>query len=170
MDINATLIGQMITFAIFVWFTMKFVWPILEKILQERQQKISEGLAAAERGHQEVEIAQKYAIQHIHEARAKAVETLEHAKRQAALLVEEAKAQASAERDQILALGKAEVEQERRRVKEELQHEVVGLAIASAEKLLDQVMTESVQTALLNAGSQLVVSDKAQNDKNQAQS
>lgn len=167
MDINATLIGQMITFAIFVWFTMKFVWPILEKILRERQQKISEGLAAAERGHQEVEIAQKYAIQYIHETRAKAAEILENAKRQAAILIEEAKAQAIAERDQMLALGKAEIEQERRRVKEELQQEVVGLAIASAEKLLDQVMTESLQTALLNVGSQVVFSEEAQNDKQQ---
>ena len=91
MDINATLIGQMITFAIFVWFTMKYVWPPLERILKARQEKVAEGLAAAERGHKELEIAQKYAIQHIHEARSKAVASIEKAKKDAADIIEEAK-------------------------------------------------------------------------------
>ena len=150
MDINATLIGQMITFAIFVWFTMKFVWPLLENILKLRQEKIAEGLAAAERGHKEVEIAQKYAIQHIHEARSKAVEAIEQAKKQAALIIEQAKAEAAREREQIISLGHREVEQQRHKAREELQNEVVNLAVAGAEKLLGRVITETDQLKILN--------------------
>jgi F-type H+-transporting ATPase subunit b len=151
MDLNATLIGQMITFALFVCFTMKFIWPVLEKILQERQEKISAGLAAAERGHKELELAQKYAIQHIHEAKAKASETIEQAKKQAAFIVEQAKQEAAQERAQIVSLGHEIVEQERRVTREELQNEVINLALASAEKLLGRVMTENDHKALLNA-------------------
>ncbi len=151
MDINATLVGQMITFALFVWFTMKFVWPVLEKILKDRQQKISEGLAAAERGHKELEIAQKYAIQHIHEARSKAVDAIEQAKKQAAFIIEQAKIEALKEREQIVSLGHEEIKQERRVAKEQLQNEVVNIAIASAEKLLGRVITEADHKAFLNA-------------------
>lgn len=152
MDINATLIGQMITFALFVWFTMKFVWPVLEKILHDRQEKIAEGLAAAERGHKELEISQKYAIQHIHEARSKAFDTIEHAKKQAALIVEEAKAEAIREREKIIILGHEEIAQALHQAKGQIQAEMVNLAIASAEKLLGRVMTESDQKMLLDAG------------------
>ncbi len=149
MDINATLIGQMVTFAIFVWFTMRFVWPALEKILKERQQKIAEGLAAAERGHKELEVSQKYAIQHIHEARAKAAEAIDQAKKQAAMIIDDAKAEAQKEREQLLALGHSEIEQEKLKARLALQNEVVNLAIASAEQLLGRVITEVDQKTLL---------------------
>lgn len=152
MDINATLIGQMITFGLFVWFTMKFVWPHLEKILHDRQQKIAEGLEAAERGHKELEISQKYAIQHIHEARSKANETIEHAKRQAAQIVETAKAEATLEREKIVALGHEEIAQALQQAKAQIQTEMVDLAIKSAEKLLGRVISESDQKMLLDAG------------------
>ncbi len=140
----------MITFALFVWFTMKFVWPPLEKALVARQQKIAEGLAAAERGQKELEVSQKYAIQHIHEARAKAKETLEHAQKQAAAIIDQAKAEAQQERLQIVSLAHAEIEQERLMVKAQLQQEVVGLAIKSTEKLLNRVMTAADHNTLLN--------------------
>lgn len=149
MDINATLIGQMITFALFVWFTMRFVWPVLEKILKERQDKIAEGLAAAERGHKELEISQKYAIQHIHEARSKAIEEIEKAKKQAIIIIEEAKLEANREKEQIILQGIAEVEQQWRAARDKLQTEIVDLAIESAEKLLTRTMTESDHKALL---------------------
>jgi len=152
MDINATLIGQMITFSLFVWFTMKFVWPHLEKILHDRQQKIAEGLAASERGHKELEISQKYAIQHIHEARSKAVETIEHAKKLAATIVEEAKAEAVREREKIVALGHEEIAQALNQAKTQIQTEIVDLAIKSTEKLLGRVISESDQKMLLDAG------------------
>jgi len=148
-DINATIIGQMITFAIFVWFTMKFVWPLLEASLKERQQKIAEGLAAAERGHKELEISQKYAIQHIHEARSKAMETLEHAKKQAALIIEQAKFDANEERAKILALGQEELEEEKLKARETLQSELIQLTIASTEKLLGRVINDHDQQILL---------------------
>lgn len=152
MDINATLIGQMITFGLFVWFTMKFVWPHLEKILHDRQEKIAEGLEAAERGHKELEISQKYAIQHIHEARSKANETIEHARKQAAQIVDEAKAEASREREKIVALGHEEIAQALKQAKTQIQTEMVDLAIKSAEKLLGRVISESDQKMLLDAG------------------
>ncbi len=157
MDINATLIGQMITFGLFVWFTMNFVWPLLEKVLKQRQEKIAEGLSAAERGHKELEIAQKYAIQHIHEARSKAVETIEQAKRNAALIVEQAREEATKEREKIVELGHEEVEQQRRQAREDLLNEVVGLAVASAEKLLGRVISEADQKAILNTGAHTMI-------------
>ena len=149
MDINATLIGEMISFALFVWFTMKFIWPLLEKVLKEREDKIAAGLAAAERGHKELEVSQKYAIQHIHEARSKALESIEQAKKQAALIIEQAKEEAARERAQIVALGQGQVEQERRQAKEALQAELIGITIASTEKLLNRVMTEKDREILL---------------------
>lgn len=149
MDINATLIGQMITFALFIWFTMKFIWPVLEKILTARQEKIAAGLQAAERGHKELEVSQKFAIQTIHEARAKAVESIDQAKRQAANIIEKAKLEATHERERIIAEGHQEVQQERENVKAELQHEVVNLVIASAEKLIGRTITPEDQKHLL---------------------
>lgn len=155
MNINATLIGQMITFALFVWFTMKFVWPNLEKTLKERQHKIAEGLQAAERGHKELEIAQKYAIQHIHEARSKAVEAIEQAKKQAAFIIEQARQEANLEREQILTLGQAEVKQQQRVAREELKNEVASLVVLSAEKLLSRTITETDKKAFLDKGIDL---------------
>lgn len=155
MDINATLIGQMITFAGFVWFTMKFVWPILDQVLKERQQRIAEGLAAAERGHKELEEAQNYAKQHMQEARKKAIETVEQAKQQAILMIEEAKSQANIERDQIVALGHQEIESERRMAKEQLQNEIAELIMVGTQKLLGRVITEVDQRDLLNKGINL---------------
>jgi F-type H+-transporting ATPase subunit b len=148
-DINATIVGQMITFAIFVWFTMKFVWPLLEAALKERQQKIADGLAAAERGHKELEISQKYAIQHIHEARSKAIETLEYAKKQAALIIEQAKFDANEERTKILALGQEALEEEKLKARETLQSELIQLTIVSTEKLLGRVINDHDQQVLL---------------------
>lgn len=150
MDLNATLIGQMITFALFVWFTMKFVWPVLEKKLVARQQKIAEGLAAAERGHTELEVAQKYAIQHIHEARTKAVDLVEQAKKQAGLIMEEAKSEALQEREKIVVSGRAQVAQEQRKAQEKLQQEVADLVVKSVEKLLGRMVTETDQQRLFD--------------------
>jgi F-type H+-transporting ATPase subunit b len=151
-DINATLIGQMITFALFVWFTMKFVWPLLERVLKEREQKISEGLAAAERGHKELEIAQKYAIHHIHEARSKAVEMIEQARKQSVLIVDQAKVDANKEREQIVSLGMKEIEQEKALAHEQLKAEIIGVAMAGAEKLLGYVINDVDQKTFLQAG------------------
>jgi F-type H+-transporting ATPase subunit b len=151
-DINATLIGQMITFALFVWFTMHFVWPVLEKILRERQDKIAEGLAAGERGRKELEVSQKYAVQHLLEARHKGLEEIEKAKKQAILIVQEAKAEANREKELIIAQGYAEIERQRLTTKEQLQKDIVDLVIDTAEKLLNRSMTETDHKILLEIG------------------
>lgn len=149
MDINATLIGQMVTFALFVWFTMRFVWPLLENVLKERQEKISEGLMAAERGHKELELAKKFAVQQMHEAREKAAHLIEQAQKQATLLVEEAKALAQQEREQIVRSGKAEVERSQQSARTTLQAEVGTLVVSLTERLLKRSLTASDQAALL---------------------
>lgn len=149
MDINATLFGQMITFAIFVWFTMKFVWPPLEKTLQDRQAKISEGLAAAERGHTELATAQKYAVQHIHESKQQAIDIIDQAKKQALLLIEDARKQALIEREQSRVLTQAALEQERLMMQQNLKTEFARLLRSSTEKLLSRVLTEHDQKTLL---------------------
>ena len=149
MEINATLFGQMITFAIFVWFTMRFVWPLLEKTLKDRQDKISEGLLAAERGHKELEIAQKSAIKQIREARETAAHIVDQAHKQAYLIIEEAKATAHHERDTIVQQGRLEVEQTRREAQSKLQDEVGGLVVSITERLLKRQMNEADQAALL---------------------
>lgn len=150
MSINETLIGQMITFALFVWFTMKFIWPVIEKILHDREEKIAEGLLAAERGHKELEIAQKYAKDHIHEAKVKALEMLEQAKKQAALMVEEAKKEASKEQKQIIAMGQREVEREWQSARDKLKTEIIELAVEGSEKILGRVITDSDRDRLSN--------------------
>lgn len=149
MEINATLWGQMITFAIFVWFTMKFVWPMLEEVLKAREKKIAEGLEAADRGHRELEISQKSAIKTIREAREQAEHTLELARKQAAMVIETAKRDASFERDKIMAQGIAELEKMVRVAREGLHKEIVNRVIDTTEKLLHRSLTEADQKNLL---------------------
>ncbi len=152
MDINATFFGQMITFALFVWFTMKFVWPVMEKILKERQDKIAQGLMAAERGHKELDIAQKSAIKKIREAREQASHIIELANKQAVVLLEEAKDQALKERERILQAGRNEIAQERRQTQATLKGEVVNLVVATTEKLLERTLNRADQEKLLELG------------------
>lgn len=145
----------MITFALFVWFTMKFVWPVLEKTLKERQEKIAEGLMAAERGHKDLEIAQKNAVKQLREAHEQANHIIDQATKQATFIVEEAKKEAQLEREKILRAGKMEVEQERRDARSSLQGEVVNLVVKTTEKLLKRTLNDSDQTALLDLKSSI---------------
>lgn len=150
MDINATLFGQMITFALFVWFTMKFVWPVMEKTLKDRQEKIAEGLMAAERGHKELELAQKKATGEIREAREQALHILDQAHKQASLVLEEAKVLAMQERENILHAGRNEIDQETRKARSVLRGEVVKLVTVTTEKLLARTLTDQDQKNLLD--------------------
>ncbi len=150
MDINATLFGQMITFGIFVWFTMRFVWPIFEKTLHERQQSISEGLAAAERGRKELEVSQRYAIAHIHETRSKALEIIDEAKKEALLIIEEAKKQAVQVQQKSVLAGKQEIAMERLKVQDALEKELFGLVVRSTEKVIGRVLHQEDQKIVLN--------------------
>jgi F-type H+-transporting ATPase subunit b len=148
-DINSTLWGQMITFAVFVWFTMKYVWPMLTEALKERQKIIAEGLAAGERGHKELEISQKSAIKHIREAREEANHIIDLARKQAIMIIEEGKLEANLEKEKILTLAKTEIEQQIRAAQEQLQGQLVNLVTLTTEKLLHRAINDDDQKTLL---------------------
>ena len=153
MNFNATLIGQTITFILFVWFCMKFVWPPIMNALDERRKKIADGLAAAERGKHEKELAEERetAKQIVSsEAKAQAGEIITRADKRAAEIVDEAKTDARAEGDRIKTAAAAEIEQEVNRVKENLRGQVVSIALAGAGKVLEREVSESTHAELLN--------------------
>ncbi len=149
MSINATLFGQMLTFALFVWFTMKFVWPPVMRALQERQDKIAEGLAAAERGQQELKLAQEKATQQIRDAKDQAAEIIDHANLRAGHVVEESKIQARKEAKHIIEQAHAEIVQEVNQAKEALRKQVAAIAISGAEKILERNIDEAANNELL---------------------
>tara|TARA_Y100001935_G_scaffold254767_1_gene264921 strand:+ start:2956 stop:3426 length:471 start_codon:yes stop_codon:yes gene_type:complete len=136
MNINLTLIAQLVSFAFFVWFTMKFVWPPLVQAMEERKTKIADGLAAAERGVQEQEKAKLQADQVITEAKQKAADIKANAEKQASIIIEDAKNKGEEEGARQIALAHAEIEQETNRAREELRGKVAELAIVGAEKIL----------------------------------
>lgn len=138
MNINLTLFGQLISFAVFVWFTMKFVWPPITKAMDERKTKIADGLAAAERGQHEQELGEKRATQLIGEAKAQASEIVAQAQKRASEIVEEAKGSAKDEAARIVDAAQSEVEQEVSKARETLRGQVVELAVAGAGKILDR--------------------------------
>lgn len=136
MDINASLLGQAITFAILVWFTMKFVWPPLTNMMDERAKRIADGLAAADRGKQDLELAEKRAAEKLREAKNQASEILAQADKRAAQIVDEAREAAKVEGARLVEGAKAEIEQEIFRAKEALREQVANLALVGAEKIL----------------------------------
>lgn len=150
MNINLTLIGQSITFFVFVWFCWKFVWPALIGVMAEREKKIADGLQAAERADKDLELAQKKASEQLKEAKAQAASIIEQANKRASQIVEEAKDQARAEGDRLKAAAKAEIEQEANRAKEALRAQVSVLALAGATKVLGASVDEAKHADLLN--------------------
>lgn len=136
MNINLTLIGQTIGFALFVWFCMKFVWPPLTQALHERQKKIADGLAAAERGEHEEELAQQRATEKLRAAKEQASEIVEQANKRASEIVEEAKESARTEGERIKSQAHAEIDQEVTRAREQLRGQVTAIAISGAERVL----------------------------------
>jgi F-type H+-transporting ATPase subunit b len=151
MNINLTLLAQAVAFALFVWFTSRFVWPPLLRAIETRQKQIADGLAAAERGKQDLELASKRAEDVVREARQRAQDILGQADKRAAELVEEAKSQAKAEGDRIIAGAKAEIDQEVFRAKEGLRAQVAVLAVQGAEKILRREVDAKTHADLLNA-------------------
>lgn len=149
MNINATLIGQAIWFGLFIWITMKFVWPPLQKAMADRQKQIADGLSAAERGKQEQEIAAKRSADALREAKEKAAELISAAERRAQQVVEEAKGQAKVEADKVVASAKAEIEQEVERAKQQLRERVAELAVAGAEKILKKEVNAAAHSDML---------------------
>ena len=150
MDINVTLVVQMLVFLAFVWFTMKFVWPPLSKALEERQGKIADGLAAAERGRKELELAQHRVKDEMKQAKAQASDIIEKANRRAAQMIEEAKEDARQEAQQLAKLAEEQISQEVNRAKDTLRKQVAGLAVAGAEKILRREIDEQSNRALLD--------------------
>ena len=150
MNINLTLIGQSITFALFVWFCMKFIWPPVMGALEARRKEIADGLAAAERGQHEQELAEKRATEHIKEAKGQASDIITQAQKRASEIVEEAKGDAKTEADRIVTGANAEIEQEINRAREHLRQEVVALAIAGAEKVLKREVDKKTHANTLN--------------------
>lgn len=150
MNINLTLIGQLIAFAVFVLFCMRYVWPPITAAMAERQKKIADGLAAADRASHDLEIAQKQAVEHMTEAKREAAGIIESANKRAAQLIEEAKAAAEAEADRVKAAASAEIEQERARAQEQLMSQVSALAVAGAEKILGAEIDANKHAELLS--------------------
>lgn len=151
MNINATLIGQAIWFALFIWITMKFVWPPLQKAMADRQAQIADGLAAAERGKHEQELAAKRSADALKESKAKAAEFVAQAEKRAQQIIEEAKGQAKIEADKVVAGAKAEIDQEVERAKQQLRERVAELAVAGAEKILRKEINATVHAEMLGA-------------------
>lgn len=150
MNINASLFGQMITFAIFVWFTMKYVWPHIMRALDERSKKIAEGLEAAERGKRELELAQHKSADTLREAKVQAAEILDDAKHRASRIVEDSKETARKEGKQLIDLAKVEIDREKQKASEELISHVTALALAGAEKIIEKNIDANVHRDLVN--------------------
>lgn len=150
MDINLTLVVQMLVFAAFVWFTMKFVWPPLEKALKERQDKIADGLSAAERGRKELELAQHRVKDELKQAKAQASEIVDKATKRAAGLIEEAKEDAKLEVQKQAKLAQEQLQQEVNRAKDGLRKQVAQLAVVGAERILKQEIDAQASSKLLD--------------------
>lgn len=150
MNINLTLFAQAITFAAFIWFTLKFVWPYMLRAIETRQKTIADGLAAAERGKQDLENAAKRSAEMMVEVKQQVQETISQADKRGAQIVGEAKSAAKAEGDRLVAGAKAEIEQEVARAKEALREQVAALAIAGAEKILRREVDARAHADLLS--------------------
>jgi F-type H+-transporting ATPase subunit b len=149
MNINATLIGQIIAFVLLIWFVNKLLWGPLNNLLAARQKRIADGLAAADKGKHELELSEKRAKDLIHEARAKAAEILAQSEKRASEIVEEAKSDARTEADRLIVGARAEITQEVNRAKEQLRAQVSTLAAAGASKIIKREIDRKAHDDLL---------------------
>jgi F-type H+-transporting ATPase subunit b len=149
-NINLTLIGQMLAFVAFVVFCMKYVWPPILAAMQERESKIAEGLAAADKASQDLELAKEKAVERLREAKEEAAGIVEAANRRANQIVEEAKSAAVAEADRVKAAAQAEIKQESNRAREQLRSQVAALSVAGAEQVLGASIDASAHADLLD--------------------
>ena len=150
MDLNATLLGQMITFAIFVIFTMKFVWPPLVKAMEERRKKIADGLAAAERGVRELEIARHKSAEILKEAKIQAASIVDQAHKRATQTIEDAKITARNEGERLINLAKEDIEKEVLSAKSMLRTQAAHIAVTGAERILQQEIDVAANSTLLD--------------------
>ena len=150
MNINATLIGQTITFFLFLWICFKYIWPPLVEAMRERQKNIAEGLAAAERAEKNLAQAQDQVAAELNKAKEEAAGILDQARARATAMVEEAKNDARAEGDRLKEAAQSEIEQEINRAKETLRAQVAALSVAGAEQVLGASVDASAHGALLD--------------------
>ena len=151
MNLNFSLVAEALTFAAFIWFTVKFVWPPMLRAIEARQKTIADGLAAAEQGRRSLEISTREADEEIRKARDRATEIISQADKRVAQMIEEAKNAAKEEGNREKAAAKAEIEQELARAREQLRDHVAALAVAGAEKNLRREVDAKAHADLLDS-------------------
>lgn len=150
MNFNATLFGQMIAFAVFVWFCAKYIWPLIINAMEARRKQIADGLAAGEKGRQALELAEKKAVEILREGKEKSRQIVDQAQRRRDEIVEAAKDDAQRESERIISLARSEIAQDRQQAKEELRAEVSVLALAAAEQILMREVDKDAHAELLD--------------------
>lgn len=145
-----TIVGQALTFLLFIWVTMKFVWPPLTQAMEERRRKIAEGLAHSEEAEQALDKANAEADEIIREARRKAGEIIEQASQRGNQLVEQAKEDATAERERQVQAGEAEIRQAANQAREALRESVASLALAGAGRVIESEIDDKRHREMLD--------------------
>ena len=145
-----TLIGQILTFAVLVWFVKRFLWGPLTQMMEDRKARIADGLAAAEKGQHEQELARQRATEILQEAKQQASEVIARAEKRAGEIVEEGKSDARSEGERLLTAARSEIEQESHRAREALRSQVASIAITGAEKVLEKEIDEQTHNELLD--------------------
>jgi F-type H+-transporting ATPase subunit b len=149
-DLNATIVGQTIAMIVFVWFCMRFVWPLIMNMIEERQTQIADGLAAAEEGSRSLEKAEVKITGMIKEARTQGREIIDEANTRGSGIVDEARVEAGRERERIVTAAHAEVEQDVNRAREELRGQVASIAVAGAERIIAKEIDAATHKDLLD--------------------
>ncbi len=149
MNITVTLIAQMAAFVLLIWFVNKVLWGPMNALLSERQKRIADGLAAADKGRHELELSEQRAVEALKEAKLKASEIISLSEKRANEIVEEAKDSARAEGERLLAASRAEIEQEYNRAKEDLRARVAEIALAGAERILKREIDRKAHDQVL---------------------
>lgn len=150
MNLNATMLGQAISFVIFVWLCMKYIWPPLTELLDKRQREIAEGLIHSENAAKELELARANGDKLLNDAKKSASELVEQGNKRRSQIIDDAKEEAEAEKARIIAQGQAELESERNRIRQELRREMSDLVIETAEKLINQNLDSAANRELVN--------------------
>lgn len=150
MNINLTLIGQSIAFAIFVWFCVKFVWPPITAAMAARQKKIADGLSAADRASLNLDLAKESAAKKMQQAKVEAAGVIDQANKRAAQIVEASKDDARKEGEKLMEQARAEIQQERVQARDALRADVAILAIAGAEKILEASVDAKAHSEMLD--------------------
>lgn len=151
MNINATLLIQIVAFVLLIWFVSKVLWGPLTKLMADRQKRIADGLSAAEKGKHELELAEQKAKETLKEAKAQAQNILAQAEKRANEIVEDAKIQAQEEAERVKAAAQAEIEQEIAQAREQLRKEVAELVVTGAEKILRKEVDAKAHEELLKS-------------------